>query len=43
MKKKRKIKLDYKDLKTIRDFGSAMIADAVKINMEKNSNIFFIY
>ena len=38
MKKKRKIKLDYKDLETIRDFGSAMIADAVKINMEKTSN-----
>ena len=38
MKKKRKIKLDYKDLETIRDFGSAMIADSVKINMEKTSN-----
>jgi len=30
--------LYYKDLQAIRDFGSAMIADAVKINMEKISN-----
>ena len=38
MKKKGKIKLDSKDFQTIRDFGSAMIADAVKINIEKISN-----
>ena len=38
MKKKRKIKLNSKDFQTIRDFGSAMIADAVKINIEKISN-----
>ena len=42
MKKKRKIKLDYKDLETIRDFGSAMIADSVKINMEKQVTTYLL-
>lgn len=37
MKKKRTIQMANKDLQIIRDFGSAMIAGTVKINIEKIS------